>query len=285
MSYAPNFPSAQIPPQYATQGAPPAYNPVPQQYPPQGYPQQYGYPQQGQPQPRYNPVPPPPQYHQGMPVTPMNDPPAQPQMPNFPQTGYYNPGLPQAAPNNGYYTVRVIAGTHRGTRCIFRVGDTFRTKDPLHLMFENKFQLVPDAGNIIEDSTIVPDRMIPKTPEEVAAARLSAAMQQGVHNATMQPTAPPPQNIATPPTLFQPQTPPPVDEFLNDISFPFAESEDVSKRFPKAAKKGMEIWKHAELGYAINMIDPANPDARFNLADTELKTVTDVNKYLVSMGC
>ncbi len=237
MSYpAPRFPSAHIPPQYATPDAPSAYNPISQ--PQQGYPQTY-------------PTSLPPQ------VAPFG----YPLMQNFPQTGYYNPGLPQAAANNGYDTVRVIAETHRGTRGIDRVGDMFHTKDPLHLMFENKFQLVPDAGNIIEDLTVTPDRMIPKTPEEVAAARLSSAIQQRVHNvASPSPgDSSIPQNPPAPSTLSQPHTSILVDEFQGTTSFPFAESENVSKRFPKAGKNGMEIWKHAGLGYAINMIDPANP--------------------------
>ena len=318
MSYAPQ--PAVIPPQYAQQGA---YAPVPpqQQYaPPQPvqYPQGYD-PYSGQQFPP-NPVPPhvqmqaqmQQQQQQGQGQQFALAPHLQAMQQQYatappPLAPQYNPAIPD---KDGYFTIRVMNGTHRGTRCIYRVGDVFRTRDPLHLMFENKFSLERTAMTVIEDSSVIPERMIPKTPEEVAAARQRvmmmaqqvaelAAQQAQMAQAPQAQPAQPVQQPATPAVPVAPLSPPivfnpviPIEEgssyvpasVMEEEMFPFAESEDVSKRFPKARKAGLEVWHHKEKGYALNTPDPQNPTERFNIADISLTSPVEVNKYLAEMG-
>jgi len=274
--------SAQIPPQYAQQGAMPQVPPPPLPHPgtPQYAPansQQFTNTASMQQQGMMSP------YTQQQQVQQLQYLQQQLQQlqaqAGLAQTGYPNQ-QPQAPPNGGYYTIRVIGGTHRGNRNIYRTGDVFRTRDPLHLMFENKFQLVPDAPAVIEDSNAMhPSTAVPRTPQEVANAR-----------ATQQQAVPPQQGMPAPPQLnpspvsFQV----PIDDMLEtnmsaDISYPFETAENITQKFPKAAKKGYEIFKHADAGFAINMVDPANPTSRFNIADAPLKTLTDVNKCLADL--
>jgi len=244
----------------------------------------------------------------GMPFIPPQPMPPQYQPSPFQQQGNLDPSMPQIPPPSGLYTLRVISGTHRGNRQIFQAGQTFRTREPLYLMFENKFQLVPDAPVTIEDSSAVPDRMIPKTPQEVAQIR-AARQQQAVAQqpAVPAPVAPQPPvaqqqpAVATPPEIpMQPfpaihspialDAPPPlnsipvVDEPLVEVTYPFDSAENLTKKFPKAKKNGMEVWQHPEAGFAISVIDPQNPTSRYNIADAPLTSITDVNKYLVDMA-
>ena len=50
-----------------------------------------------------------------------------------------------------FYTVQVKSGEHQGRHRTYKTGDVFRTQFPLHKMFVNKFELIPNTPAPIEE--------------------------------------------------------------------------------------------------------------------------------------
>ena len=160
-----------------------------------------------------------------------------------------------------YFTVRVKNGEHQGQHRVYHTGDVFRTQYPLHEMFVNKFELLPNAPAPIEGG-----------PDTINTVRNA----QSERNEATKVNEPAPQS-PTPPAEITPygEYSPYVPE-----TFDFANAKNVTSQFKAAKSLGLEVWNSASDGYAVS---EAGAKVPMNLAPSNLATKKEVKEYLDSM--
>lgn len=159
-----------------------------------------------------------------------------------------------------YYTVKVRSGEHQGQHRTYHTGDVFRTQYPLHKMFVNKFDLLPNAPAPIEDG---PDTIM--TVRNAQNARTGRGDSQ---EAVSSPVPPAPMS--------------PYGEYApySSETFDFGAAKKVTGQFKEAKALGLDVWHHDKDGYAVA---EAGAQVPMNLAPSALSTKKEVKEYLDSM--
>lgn len=170
--------------------------------------------------------------------------------------------------NKEYYTVRVRHGEHQGQHRTYHTGDVFRTQYPLHKMFVNKFELLPNTPAPIEGG--------PDTIATVMNAQNATAGRAERQRAATQ-TAPTPQAEMSPYGEYAPHT---QENQFTPETYDFSSAKKVTNQFKGAKAMGLEVWNSASDGYAVTEADAKVP---MNLAPSAMATKNEVKEYLDSM--
>lgn len=170
-----------------------------------------------------------------------------------------------------YYTVKVRSGEHQGQHRTYHAGEVFRTQYPLHEMFTNKFDLLPNAPAPIEEG---PDTI--RTVMNAQNAQMARVEEASAYdrdpNGGMAPSASGP----VPPAAMSPY-----GEYAphNAETFDFHGAKNVTNQFKGAKALGLAVWNSAE-GYAVA---EAGAQVPVNLAPSVLPGKKEVKEYLESM--
>lgn len=170
--------------------------------------------------------------------------------------------------NREYYTVRVKNGEHQGQHRTYHKGDVFRTQYPLHQMFTNKFELLPNEPAPIEGG--------PDTIRTVMNAQdAKAGRTEQPYNVAQ--TAPVPPAEMSPYGEYAPHA---QETQFTPETFDFASAKNVTNQFKGAKAMGLEVWNSASDGFAVS---EAGAKVPMNLAPNALATKQEVKEYLDSM--
>lgn len=165
-----------------------------------------------------------------------------------------------------YYTLRLVSSEHQGRHRTYKQGDVFRSAYPLHEIFVNKFELLPNSPAPIEEG---PD-MMRSFYEAQAITRENPAAKKGSK-----------QSASTNSDEFVGQQfdefeelPPPQD------FFDFASARNVSSQYSGAKEMGLSVYHLTGVGYAVAERGVKVPT---NLAPGVLGSRKDVKEFLDSM--
>ncbi len=170
--------------------------------------------------------------------------------------------MSQSTVGGNLYTVRLLAGEHQGRYKRYKAGDCFQTRQPLHKMFVNKFELVPSSPAPVEDG---PGADSLYSPEFAQNARADAQRDQQ-RNAPYDPYG-----------LQSPQAEQPRSPY---VPYDFASATNVTHMFKDAKALGLAVYKDSSGGYAVAEADVPVPA---NLAPSVLSSKKKVNEFLASM--
>lgn len=170
-----------------------------------------------------------------------------------------------------YYTVKVLKGEHQGQHRTYHAGEVFRTQYPLHEMFTNKFELLPNAPAPIEGG---PDTI--RTVMNAQDARRAQASEAGIYGRDPYGEMVPSASGPVPPAEMSPY-----GEYAphNAETFDFQGAKNVTNQFKGAKALGLAVWNSAE-GYAVA---EAGAQVPVNLAPSVLPGKKEVKEYLESM--
>ena len=167
-----------------------------------------------------------------------------------------------------YYTVRVKSGEHQGQHRTYHTGDVFRTQYPLHKMFTNKFELLPNAPAPIEGG--------PDTISTVLNAQNAKADRTDQQSGAIR-TAPVPPAEMSPYGEYAPNT---QGAQFSPETYDFVSAKKVTNQFKGAKAMGLEVWNSASDGFAVS---EAGAKVPMNLAPNAMSTKQEVKEYLDSM--
>lgn len=156
------------------------------------------------------------------------------------------------------FTVKVVSGEHEGRHRSYKAGEIFRTQYPLHTMFPNKFELLPNTPAPIEEG--------PDTISAVQAAQEAARA-----------TKEPPLQGPVPPAPMSPY-----GEYAphNIEEFDFEGAKKVTAQFKDAKEFGLDVWTTGSGDFAVT---EAGAKVLTNLAPSVLKSKKEVRSFLASM--
>ncbi len=165
------------------------------------------------------------------------------------------------------YTVKVVSGEHEGRHRSYKAGEIFRSQYPLHELFPNKFELLPNTPAPLEEGQDTISTVLK------AQDALKVRQNDGPAQSSEQSSAPNP----TPSAPLSPY-----GEYApyNAESFDFDNAKKITSQFKAAKDMGFDVWTTASGDFAVSEAGVKIPT---NLAASVLKSKKEVRDFLNSM--